>query len=134
MKIKRSQLKQIIKEEVLEELFGRVPKIKEAPEDEAIIDVWANLLDMASRDTNWTKEIFEEVPERTLNVLGFNKEDRERVLAESADQFKKTILRNVGRSSATMQALKDDLIKLARNGKISRDWMMSSSGLILHYA
>jgi len=130
VKIKKSELKKLIKESVLEELFhrGKTPKIKDMPEDEAIIDLWANLLDAASRDAKWTREIFDEVPEKTLMLLGFQKGDRDRPLSESAEAFKKQIMKAVGRDSGKKRELKNDLIKLARGGEISQKWMLSSSG------
>jgi hypothetical protein len=130
VKIKKTQLKKMITECVLEELFhrGKTPKIKDMPEDEAIIDLWANLLDVASRDAKWTREIFDEVPEKTLMLLGFQKGDRDRPLSESAEAFKKQIMKAVGRDSGKKRELKNDLIKLARGGEISRKWMLSSSG------
>ena len=130
MKIKKSELKKLIKEIALEELFhrGKTPKIQDMPEDEAIIDVWANLLDVASRDAKWTREIFDEVPEDTLMTLGFEKGDRDRPLSESPEAFKRQIMRAVGRDSGKKRDIKNSLIRLARNGEISRKWMLSSSG------
>ena len=130
MKIKKSELKKLIKEIALEELFhrGKTPKIQDMPEDEAIIDVWANLLDVASRDAKWTREIFDEVPEDTLMTLGFEKGDRDRPLSESPEAFKRQIMRAVGRDSGKKRDIKNSLIRLARNGEISRKWMLTSSG------
>jgi len=130
VKIKKSELKKLIKEIALEELFhrGKTPKIQDMPEDEAIIDVWANLLDVASRDAKWTREIFDEVPEDTLMTLGFEKGDRDRPLSESPEAFKRQIMRAVGRDSGKKRDIKNSLIRLARNGEISRKWMLTSSG------
>jgi len=116
MKIKESDLKKIIKESVLEGLFGFGTSMSD---DNQVIDLWANLFDVA-RDQASKEEIYKHAQQIWMAVVGMK-------LNESPQMWEQEIRKALSSGRIKADDLKNGIKYLANTANVG-PWMKSSYG------